>query len=220
MNNAIKSYFKELTSTYELLRLGVHRPALRIAPDQGFVKVPMLLSNQLACKYASTETPSRKKNPFSKSGGADAAAAAAPTAVATPGGAESGAESKPVVKEEPVSIEGTSKPSTPQAADAKAAPAANSAVDVDKWFDEIQQNPSTSLIGRNLKSFAQIFKLIALKISTGYSSTLASNIQKSFATNTDGQKVYLLSLVHQGKQMFLFCQSCSITIFESNRKYN
>ena len=214
MNNAIKSYFKELISTYELLRLGVHRPALRIAPDQNFVKVPMLLSNQLACKYASTRTPSRKK----MSGGADAAAA--PTAVATPGGAESGAESKPVVKEEPVSIESTSKPSTPQAADAKAAPTANSAVDVDKWFDEIQQNPSTSLIGRNLKSFAQIFKLIALKISTGYSSTLASNIQKSFATNTDGQKVYLLSLVHQGKQMNLFCQSCSITIFESNRKYN
>ena len=205
MNNAIKSYFKELISTYELLRLGVHRPALRIAPDQNFVKVPMLLSNQLACKYASTRTPSRKK----MSGGADAAAA--PTAVATPGGAES----KPVVKEEPVSIESTSKPSTPQAADAKAAPTANSAVDVDKWFDEIQQNPSTSLIGRNLKSFAQIFKLIALKISTSYSSTLASNIQKSFATNTDGQKVYLLSLVHQ---MNLFGQSCSITFFKSNRK--
>lgn len=60
-----------------------------------------------------------------------------------------------------------------------------SAIDVDKWFDEIQQNPSTNLIGRNLKSFAQIFKLIALKITTGYSSTLASNIQKSFTTSAE-----------------------------------
>jgi hypothetical protein len=46
INNAIKEYFKELTSTYELCRLGVHRPALRIAPDNGFVKVPLLLSNK------------------------------------------------------------------------------------------------------------------------------------------------------------------------------
>ncbi|RNA26525.1 mediator of RNA polymerase II transcription subunit 13, partial [Brachionus plicatilis] len=36
---SVSNYFKELNSTYELCRLGLHRPALRIAPDQGFVKI-------------------------------------------------------------------------------------------------------------------------------------------------------------------------------------
>lgn len=55
-------------------------------------------------------------------------------------------------------------------------------IDVDKWFDEIQHNPSSSLIGKNLKSYAHIFKLMALKITTGFSSTLSSNMQKSFVS--------------------------------------
>ena len=55
-----------------------------------------------------------------------------------------------------------------------------STIQVDQWFDDVQLNKSSSLIGKNLKSFAQIFKLIALKITNGYSSTLSSNIQKSF----------------------------------------
>ena len=55
-----------------------------------------------------------------------------------------------------------------------------STIQVDQWFDDVQLNRSSSLIGKNLKSFAQIFKLIALKITNGYSSTLSSNIQKSF----------------------------------------
>ena len=46
INQSIKEYFKELTSVYELCRLGLHRPALRIAPDHGFVKVPLLLNNK------------------------------------------------------------------------------------------------------------------------------------------------------------------------------
>ena len=36
---SVKSYMKELNSMYELCRLGLHRPALRIASDQGLVKV-------------------------------------------------------------------------------------------------------------------------------------------------------------------------------------
>lgn len=36
---SVKAYFKELSSMYEMCRLGLHRPALRIASDQGFVKV-------------------------------------------------------------------------------------------------------------------------------------------------------------------------------------
>lgn len=38
--SAIKDYFKELSSAYEMCRLGAHRPALRIAPDNGLVRVP------------------------------------------------------------------------------------------------------------------------------------------------------------------------------------
>ena len=41
MYQSVKDYFKELNSVYELCRLGIHRPALRIAPDQGFIKVPL-----------------------------------------------------------------------------------------------------------------------------------------------------------------------------------
>lgn len=37
----VRDYFKELSSTYELCRLGLHRPALRVAADHGFVRVPL-----------------------------------------------------------------------------------------------------------------------------------------------------------------------------------
>ncbi|CAF1015787.1 unnamed protein product, partial [Brachionus calyciflorus] len=37
--SCVREYFKELNSIYELCRLGLHRPALRIASDGGFVKV-------------------------------------------------------------------------------------------------------------------------------------------------------------------------------------
>ena len=62
INQSIKEYFKELTSVYELCRLGLHRPALRIAPDHGFVKVPLLLNNKSATKNAFSHATG-KKNP-------------------------------------------------------------------------------------------------------------------------------------------------------------
>lgn len=65
INKTIKEYFKELTSSYELLKLGIHRPALRIAPEHGFVKVPMLLNEQAYSKY-SNENQSSKKKAFNK----------------------------------------------------------------------------------------------------------------------------------------------------------
>lgn len=107
INRSIKSYFKELTSSYELLRLGIHRPALRIAPDHGLVKVPMLLTNQSSSNKYSTggETPSRKKSSRSENGPQPTT----PTAGASTAGASDGTDTKPVVKEEPVD---GSKPST------------------------------------------------------------------------------------------------------------
>lgn len=107
INRSIKSYFKELTSSYELLRLGIHRPALRIAPDHGLVKVPMLLTNQSSSRYSTSgETPSRKKSSRSENGPQPTT----PTAGASTASASDGTDIKPVIKEEPVD---GSKPSTP-----------------------------------------------------------------------------------------------------------
>jgi hypothetical protein len=95
-------------------------------------------------------------------------------------------------KEEPMDTSSLKEPPTPtsasSAAAAATAPTPATAIDVDKWFDDIQQNQSTSLIGKNLKSYAQIFKLVALKIATGFSSTLSSNTQKSFVSPTKTTK--------------------------------
>jgi hypothetical protein len=48
IQQAVKDYFKELSSAYELCRLGVHRPALRIAADTGLVHVPLYNSGEPA----------------------------------------------------------------------------------------------------------------------------------------------------------------------------
>lgn len=56
---AVRDYFKELTSAYELCRLGLHRPALRVAPEHGFVRVPLAFSKQTANK-----TPKVKVDPW------------------------------------------------------------------------------------------------------------------------------------------------------------
>lgn len=60
---AVRDYFKELSSIYELCRLGLHRPALRIAPEQGFVRVP-LLPNPKATNTTSTTKPKVKVDPW------------------------------------------------------------------------------------------------------------------------------------------------------------
>lgn len=52
----VRDYFKELSSTYELCRLGVHRPALRIAPDHGFIRVPLAFSKKAASSNAPNPT--------------------------------------------------------------------------------------------------------------------------------------------------------------------
>jgi mediator of RNA polymerase II transcription subunit 13 len=36
----VRKYFKEFNSTYELCRLGLHRPALRVSNDNGIMRVP------------------------------------------------------------------------------------------------------------------------------------------------------------------------------------
>lgn len=59
---AVRDYFKELGSTYELCRLGLHRPALRIAPDHGFVRVPLAFSKQSASSSSTSTQASNNKN--------------------------------------------------------------------------------------------------------------------------------------------------------------
>jgi len=100
-------------------------------------------------------------------------------------------------KEEPMDTSSLKEPQTPTSSSTAqgTTPAAKTAIDVDKWFDDIQHNQSTCLIGKNLKSYAQIFKLVALKIATGFSSTLSSNTQKSFVSPTNSSKAQ--SQLHQ-----------------------
>lgn len=69
INKTIREYFKELTSSYELLKLGIHRPALRIAPDNGIVKVPMLLNEQAYSKYSNENNKKKAANNKANSDG-------------------------------------------------------------------------------------------------------------------------------------------------------
>jgi hypothetical protein len=55
IQQAVKEYFRELSSAYELCRLGVHRPALRIAPDNGLVRVPLYTQKNSSQFYSNVK---------------------------------------------------------------------------------------------------------------------------------------------------------------------
>ena len=115
MNQGIKDYFKELTSMYELCRLGLHRPALRIAPDSGFVRVPFATSEEMSNNEESSHNTTNL----------------------------------------------------------------NDSIKVDSWFDEVQTHKKLRLLGRNLKSMAKVFRVLAQKVTNGYTSTLSTTAQTS-----------------------------------------
>ncbi len=107
VQQSVKEYFKELNSVYELCRLGIHRPALRIAPDSGVVKVPLFISS-------------------------------ANSKLRFPG------------------------------------------IKVDKWFDQVQLNPQTRYLGKQLKLYAKSLKSLALRIKNGHDSTLGQTLESNF----------------------------------------
>ncbi len=192
INQSIKEYFKELTSIYELCRLGLHRPALRIAPDNGFIRVPLFRTTSSFSSTSSSSSASSSLN--SKNAKSTSNLKTFNDSlkteniedlnkiIKTPGGEEE-KDIKPIINSSgmPTGIPAFSKiGSENNLKDLNSATSSSTRIQVDQWFDQIQENKSTSLIGKNLKSFARIFKLLALKVTNGYQSTLSSTIQSSF----------------------------------------
>ena len=154
MVQSVKEYFKELNSVYELCRLGIHRPALRLAPDQGFIRVPLskFKANKLISRTGSGETAQARPT-FSSSSPTKKLNKAPP--------------STPTLKKEPHETTATNQTE------------ASKTTSVDEWFTKIQTHKSTRQLGHNLKSYAKIFKALGAKIATGHSSTMTTTIQSN-----------------------------------------
>jgi hypothetical protein len=179
MVQSVKEYFKELNSVYELCRLGIHRPALRLAPDQGFIRVPLskfkankLIKrvNETSTNFASSSTTTTTKATINTT---------SPTKKSLkPSISFTGAI--PNIKKEFINsplLSGTTP--TPGVTNSTESSSTNSKIKVDEWFTKIQAHKSTRQLGLNLKSYAKILKSLGVKISEGNSSTFSTTFQSN-----------------------------------------
>ena len=149
---------------------------MRLAPDQGFIKVPLnkFKSNKLISINETTN------NPHTATASTKSTAMTSPTKRPL----KSSTHSFSVKKEAIIPSNPTTNTNGPEPPSNNNNSSTSNKTKVDDWFTKIQAHKSTRQLGCNLKSYAKILKSLGEKIATGHTSTITTTIQSNIFTTS------------------------------------